>query len=163
MPLSIMLDSSFVISLVTPGERNHEKADKYFRYFVAENIAMQISAIVVSELELSAQTSVLPEKLFIFPPFNVEHAQAASDLAALFRQEYSPGGGSGRAQVKDDTKIIAQALLLGLDFLISSDDQMVARCEWLRTVKGRALRAINLNTDFSLQPFVPADGQGRLF
>lgn len=163
MPLRIMLDSSFVISFVTAEERNHEKTNKYFRYFVAENIEMQISSIVVSELELPAQTSVLPEKLFIFPPSNVEHAQAASDLAVLFRREYFPRGGSGRTQVKDDTKIIAQALSLELDFLISSDDQMVARCEWLRTVKGKALRSIDLNADFSLQPFVPSDGQGRLF
>jgi hypothetical protein len=160
MATRIMLDTSFVISLLNAEERNHAKAESYFRFFVSDKIDMLVSPIVFSECDMGQLTALLPERLFIFPPFNGEHGSVAREIGELLRQR---GGNPTETKVvvKDDTKIIGQALSLGVEFLIASDKNMIARCEWLRKSHGKSLRGVDLNDEFSVRYFRP-DGQDIL-
>jgi hypothetical protein len=162
MPIRIMPDSTFVISLLGPNERNHEKAEAYFRYFLDSGIEMHLSSIVASEIEVPPGSPALPVEFYIPQPFNVEHGIAAANLAQLLRTRQPGTEPADRIRSKDDTKILAHALALGLDFIISSDRGMCSRCEWLRTTHGRPLRAINLNDEYSVRHFSPDDPQAQL-
>lgn len=48
---SVLIDTSFLITLFDNSRPNHEVAKKYYKYFIDNNIDMYLSAIVASEYE----------------------------------------------------------------------------------------------------------------
>lgn len=93
---------------------------------------------------------------FPLPPFNHEDAVAS---ASFDFKAFKDGGEKDRQSLKDDLKIIGHAHARNLGYLITDDaDTMFEYCETLRKDGRTHLRAIKLQTGFSLQHFAP-DGQ----
>lgn len=68
---SVLLDTSFLITLYDTTRDNHENAKEYFKYFIANSIDMYISSIVASEYQQKGDINIIfSTDNFIDCPFN---------------------------------------------------------------------------------------------
>ena len=112
-----MVDTSFLISLASPARDNHVTARRYWRHFTEEQIPIYLSAIVVSE---SCVKQPMPPEILrccVTLPFNWDDAiqTAKLDIGGFDRQ------GESRVTLKDDVKILAQAITKDAGFVITDD------------------------------------------
>jgi predicted nucleic acid-binding protein len=114
----VVLDTSFFISLADSKRANHLAARKYWKYFLENEIPIYLSTIVVSEFYLKQE---LPPEILrscVILPFNWNDAIKASGLD--FRSH--AGDRESRQASKDDVKIIAQAEMIGAEYLVTDDE-----------------------------------------
>ena len=116
----VILDTSFLITLTDKAREHHDTACRYWEHFIEHNIAMYIPTIVVSEYHIKGPIPNYVYNQCILAPFNLDDAQAAAELGPLLAQRTS---GEPRVCLKDDLKIIAQALVLGAEFTICDDHE----------------------------------------
>jgi predicted nucleic acid-binding protein len=151
----VMLDTSFLITLADPRRERHTVAKQYFQHFLTARMPMHVSAIVVAEFCRRQELATLPLEQLVLVPFNHEDAVVAAEF------DFKPhkGAEQDRQSLKDDFKIIGHAHGRGLGYVITDDaDTMFEHCEALRKGGRTRLRAIKLQTGFSLEHFTP-DGQ----
>ena len=155
MRSGVMLDTSFLITLADPRRDRHPVAKQYFQYFLAEKRPMFVSAVVVAEFCRRQELATLPLEQLVLVPFTHEDAV----VAASFDFKPHKGVEQDRQSLKDDFKIIGHAHARQLGYVITDDaDTMFGYCETLRKEGCTHLRAIKLQTGFSLEHFTP-DGQ----
>lgn len=58
--ISVLVDTSFLITLADPVRRHHEVAKTYFREFLNANVPLYLSAIVASEFQVKQAVNDLP-------------------------------------------------------------------------------------------------------
>jgi predicted nucleic acid-binding protein len=151
----VMLDTSFLITLADPRRDRHPTAKQYFQHFIAAKMPMFVSAIVVAEFCRRQELVTLPLEQLVLVPFTHEDAVVAASFA--FKPHI--GAEQDRQSLKDDFKIIGHAHARQLRYVITDDaDTMFGYCEALRKEGRTHLRAIKLQTGFSLEHFTP-DGQ----
>ncbi|OYQ34006.1 hypothetical protein CHU92_12265 [Flavobacterium cyanobacteriorum] len=80
MNKSVLLDTSFVISLVDDSRVNHQKAVQFYKYFIENKIAMILSSIVTSEFCTKQDIADLPLNNFKPLPFNIPDSYHISSL-----------------------------------------------------------------------------------
>ena len=80
---SILVDTSFLITLADPARRHHEAATTYLRESLKANVPLYLSAIVASEFQVKQAVNDLPLRNFIILPFNIDHAQKAGECARI--------------------------------------------------------------------------------
>ena len=66
--ISILVDTSFLITLADPARRNHEVAKTYFRLCLKANVPLYLSAILASEFQVKQAVNNLPLRNFIVLP-----------------------------------------------------------------------------------------------
>ena len=113
-----MLDTSFLISLVDSNRPNHSVAIQYYKLLIQQQSHLYFSAIVAAEIAIKQPITDFPLKNFQHVPFNIPHSTEAARIWNLL------GGhdnGDNRAVVKDDVKIMAQALHEGIPFILTED------------------------------------------
>ena len=71
---SVLLDTSFLISLSDPARAHHAQAVQYYRECVHRQVPMYLSTIVISEFQVRQSINDLPLRNFVVLPFNVDHA-----------------------------------------------------------------------------------------
>jgi PIN domain nuclease of toxin-antitoxin system len=146
MTVSVLLDTSFLISLVDNKRDNHEVAKKYYTYILEMEIPIYFSSIVASEFAIKQPITDLPLDNFRTLPFNLLHSIKAAEVWNLL------GGrdnGDSRSVIKDDMKIIAQALKENIEFVLTDDTKTFYKyCERLRTVNHWSIKAIKLVDGF---------------
>jgi hypothetical protein len=156
---SVLLDTSYLISLVNQKRPNHSVAHQYYRHMLDHQLPMFLSAIVASEIAIKEPITSLPLANFRVLPFNITHAvEAARIWNALGMRDVS----DSRAIVRDDVKLMGQAERESIPFILTEDASTLYKyCERLRAVGTLKLRAIKLADGFDDCAF-RMDGQAGL-
>ena len=152
MSAGVVLDTSFLITLAGPDRSHHAAARRYWKHFSESGIPIYLPTIVVSEF--CCKQEIPPEILrsCVLLPFNWDDAIKASslDLSSL-RQE-----GQSRVALKDDLKIIAQAIVKDAAYLITDDNDTFYRyATRLTTIGQSTFKAIKLEDGFDRSFFRP--------
>jgi predicted nucleic acid-binding protein len=154
---SVLLDTSFLISLSDPARPHHETAKSYYREFIQRGSLMFLSAVVASEFHVKQSINDLELRNFIVLPFNIDHAMACG----LLLRELTRDAGDDRVRVKDDLKLIAQCQCEGITHLATEDtNTLVKYLDRLRASGRAATRALPLVGGFDVALF--ENGQARL-
>lgn len=80
---SVLLDTSFLIRLLSKNDPLHQNAEDYYRYFLEKEIPMYISTITVAEYCVNGDISELPLRSVRIIPFNIQHAPIAGGFANI--------------------------------------------------------------------------------
>ena len=146
MTAAVLLDTSFLISLVDGNRPNHSIAVQYYRMMLEQQSPMFFSAIVAAEFAIKQPITDLPLKNFRCIPFNITHSIEAARLwNALGKHD----GGDNRAVVRDDIKLMAQAAHESISFILTEDASTLYKyCERLRDAGVLRVRAIKLVDGF---------------
>ena len=159
MTAAVLLDTSFLISLVDGNRANHSVAAQYYRLMLEQQCPMYFSAIVVAEFAIGQPITDLPLKNFRFIPFNVPHSVEA---ARLWNMIIKHDDGDDRAVVRDDIKLIAQAAHEHISVILTEDAKTLYKyCERLRSAGMLRVRAIKLVDGFDSSA-LREDGQRGL-
>lgn len=136
---SVLLDTSFLISLSDPQRPHHEHAQAYYRECVHRQVVMYLSTVVVSEFQVKQPINDLPLRNFMILPFNVDHAMSCG----LIIQKMARDSGDDRVRVKDDCKLLAQCNCEAISHLISEDASTLTkyldRANQMNLVKTKAV------------------------
>lgn len=143
----VILDTSFLTKLVDSTCKEHQAAKAHWAHFVSQDIRVFLPTIVVSEFQV-----VEPIPDFIYSsatllPFNFNDAETCAKIN-FPKVEHRPGakGQPGARQaIKDDIKIIAQAINENVSYAISGDTETFLKfvkrlhTEGITTCRGIAL------------------------
>lgn len=142
---SILLDTSFLISLADSGRPNHAVAKRYLTECLSRGVPLYMSTIVASEFQVKQAVNDLPLRNFIVLPFNIDHAMRTGILMRGFQRD----DGDDRAAVKDDVKLIAQADCESISHVLTEDKNTLAKyLERLRQAGACNVRPIVLADGF---------------
>jgi len=156
MKPSVLLDTSFLISLVDSKRVNHDTAKQYYKHILEQRLPIYFSAIVASEFSIKQPIEELELRSFRVLPFNIPHSKKSAHLWNLLDGRDS---GDNRSVVKDDIKIIAQALCENIPFILTDDANTFYKyCERLHNIHNLDIRAIKLADRFDLSA-LRLDGQ----
>ncbi len=155
-----VLDTGFLISLVDRNRPCHDAARKYYRYFLENGVTMFLSTIVAAEFAVKQPVTDLPLRNFRVLPFNLGDAKRCAELnVSYYRNKYGAGQ---RDAVKDDFKIIAQAVEQDARVLLTEDDKTLSvYCEHLRKDGKINFRVAGLQKGFDIAS-VNEDGQSEM-
>jgi len=117
MAAGVVLDTSYLITLADPGRTHHIAARNYWRHFTENTIPIYVPTIVISEFYIKQQIPPDILRACVILPFNWDDAVKAAELdfSKIDRQEES------RASLKDDVKIIAQAIVKDSAWIITDE------------------------------------------
>lgn len=159
MTAEVLLDTSYVISLVDATRANHETAAKYYRQMLAESVPMYFSAIVAAEFGVKQPITDLPLQNFRHLNFNIPHGQRA---AQLWNALGSRNDDTQRHVARDDVKLIAQACHERIPFILTEDASSLHRyCGRLRDNGACQVRSVVLAAGYDPGAF-RLDGQQGL-
>lgn len=146
MTATVLLDTSFLITLFSEARHNHATAVMYYRHMLQHNVPMHFSSIVASEFGIKQSIAELPLGNFRVLNFNVPHGQKSAVLWNALGKRVE---GDSRAVIRDDVKLIAQASHEGIDFLLTDDAATLLKyCERLRAAGVIQTRAIAMKDGF---------------
>lgn len=156
MTVSVLLDTSFLITLFNEKRTHHATAVEYYRYLLQHNVPMHFSAIVAAEFGIKQAITDLPLGNFRILNFNVPHGQKAAALWSAIGQR---DAGDSRSVVRDDVKLIAQASHEGIGFLLTDDAATLHKySERLRAAGIIQTRALAMQDGFNAN-LLREDGQ----
>lgn len=154
---SVLLDTSFLISLSDPARPHHAAAKGYYRECIERRVPMFVSTVVVSEFSVKQAINDLPMRNFIVLPFNIDHAMACG----LMVRGSPRDDGDDRVRVKDDFKLIAQCQCEGISHVFCEDASTLAKyIDRQREAGHLATRGVLLRAGFDASWF--ENGQSRL-
>ena len=154
---SVLLDTSFLISLSDPARAHHVAAVAYYRECVRRQVPMYLSTIVISEFQVKQAINDLPLRNFVVLPFNVDHAMRCGLIIRSMDRDPE----DDRVRVKDDFKLLAQCDCEAISHLISEDASTLAK--YLDRARNTGLaptKVVLLRDGFDAAWF--ENGQGRL-
>lgn len=159
MTAAVLLDTSFLISLVDRNRPNHLVAAQYYRLLLEQQSPIYFSAIVAAEISIKQPITDLPLKNFRAIPFNIPHS---IESARIWNALGTRDRGDSRAVIRDDVKLMAQAAHELIPFILTEDASTLYKyCERLR-ISGRLnVRAIKLVDGFDSSA-LRLDGQKGL-
>ena len=153
--ISVLLDTSFLISLANASRQNHAIAKAYYKYMLENKIAIHFSTIAASEFSIKQPITEMPLRTFIALPFNIGHATESAKLWNYITRD----PGDARHVIRDDMKLIGQASKEGINFILTEDAHTLYKyCERLRLDGLSCPRAIKLIDGFDISK-LNADGQ----
>jgi len=120
---SVLLDTSFLISLSDPARTHHAAAVQYYKECVHRQVPMYLSTIVISEFQVKQAINDLPLRNFVVLPFNVDHAMRCGLIIRSMARDPE----DDRVRVKDDFKLLAQCDCESISHLISEDASTLAK------------------------------------
>lgn len=123
---SVILDTSFLIRLLTASDPLHNNALGYFKYFSEKNIPMYVSTISIAEYCVDGEVSELPMRNLRIVPFNLQHATLAGKFAKILFDAKKTGEivVNQRNVIPNDVKIFAQANCIeDIKYFVTSDTE----------------------------------------
>ena len=154
---SLLLDTSFLISLSDPTITHHAAAVQYYKECVHRQVPMYLSTIVISEFQVKQAINDLPLRNFVVLPFNVDHAMRCG----LIIRQMARDPEDDRVRVKDDFKLLAQCDCEAISHLISEDASTLAKyLNRARDVGFATTKVMLLSEGFDAAWF--ENGQSRL-
>ena len=146
MKASVLLDTSFLISLVDRNRVNHQTATQYYKLLLEQQLPIYFSAIVAAELSIKQSITDLPLKNFRSVPFNIPHS---IESARIWNLLGTRDNGDSRVAIRDDVKLMAQASHESIPFILTEDASTLYKyCERLRSSGNLNVRAIKLVDGF---------------
>ena len=121
--ISVLLDTSFLISFADSSRTNHATALGYYRECVRRQVPMYLSTVVISEFQVKQAVNDLPLRNFAVLPFNIDHAMKCGLLIRNMARDQE----DDRVRVKDDFKLVAQCDCEAISHLISEDAGTLAK------------------------------------
>ncbi len=121
---SVILDTSFMIRLLSESEKLHQNALGYFRYFLEHNIPMYYSTVSIAEYCVKGDFYDLPFQSIRVLPFNIFHAKEAGRFAEALFKAKSKGliEVGNRVIIPNDSKIFAQgAVEKDIQYFVTAD------------------------------------------
>lgn len=121
---SVILDTSFLIRLLSANDVLHFNAVGYFKYFLEQNIPMYISTITIAEYCVNGDVMELPLRNVRVVPFNFQHAPIAGKFAKALYEARTANEISidNRLIIPNDAKIFAQANCVeDVKYFVTSD------------------------------------------
>jgi len=156
-----VLDTSFLINLVDRNRPCHATACSYYRHFLENGMPMFLSTVVAAEFAVKQSITDLPLRNFVVLPFNLEDATCCAGLRWDVCRQTS-GGTGPRDAVKDDFKIMAQAIVQNARCLVTEDEETMGKYWGLLKQSGRVtFRLVPLRAGFD-EARVNQDGQRAL-
>lgn len=156
MTASVLLDTSFLITLVNENRTHHTAAKQYYRHMLQNNVPMHFSSVVAAEFGIKQPIADLPLNNFRILNFNVAHAQEAATLWNALGQR---DDGDARAVVRDDLKLLAQASQESIEFILTEDARTMHKyCGRLNAMGLTITRSVTLKDGFSADS-LRQDGQ----
>nr|WP_315592951.1 hypothetical protein [uncultured Cupriavidus sp.] len=122
---SVLLDTSFLICLSSPSRPHHRIAKQYFQRFIAAEVTMHLSTIVVSEYEVRQRIGDLGLGNFIVLPFNIDDAVTTAKIFSVMHAARQTT--DGRDAVKDDAKLLGQCVVGGVTHFATDDGPCARR------------------------------------
>lgn len=150
--LSVLVDTSFLISLYDDSREHHENALKYFKYFLKNGVKIFLSTVVIQEFH-QKQTilDLIKTGNYQILPFNFDEAIAAANISHDLGNNSRMGS---RPEYRDDIKIIGQAKAKNIDFIITEDESTLAKyCASLRTLGVLSTKIIIVNEGYDVSVF----------
>ncbi|GAA3986394.1 hypothetical protein GCM10022279_06830 [Comamonas faecalis] len=148
--ISILLDTSYLITLADPARPQHDTATRYLREALAQGCPLYLSAIVASEFQVGQAVTDLPLRNLQVLPFNIDHAMTAGNLMRLLQRDR----GDDRVAVKDDIKLLAQMVCESITHILTEDvNTLVKYLDRLREQGQLSARAIVLAQGFDVSWF----------
>ena len=155
MGAGVVLDTSYLITLADPDRQNHAVARRYWQYFMEQGLPVFLPAIVVSEFYVRQEIPPDILRCSVVLPFNWDDAIKPAQLDFT---QYRAAGES-RVAIKDDVKIIAQAVICDAQYVVSEDaDTLIRIAAELKAAGKVDLKTICLKDGFDCA-FLDANGQ----
>ena len=154
---SVLLDTSFLISLSDPARPHHAVATAYYRECVNRQVPMYLSTIVISEFQVKQAINDLELRNFWVLPFNVDHAMRCGLIIRSMARDPE----DDRVRVKDDFKLVAQCDCELVSHLLTEDASTLSK--YLNRARDTGLAAtkvVLLKDGFDAAWF--ENGQARL-
>ncbi len=149
----VLLDTSFLISFVDRSRKHHAVAVQFFKFFASEGVPMFLSTIAAAEFHQKQPVTDLPLDAIVVLPFNLDDAMQAAQLDFA---QFKGTPGVTRDALKDDFKLLGQAKVQDLAFVITEDASSLYKyCAALRAQSALRTRAIKLEDGFDKSHFNP--------
>lgn len=149
---SVILDTSFMIRLLSESKKLHSNALGYFKYFLEHDIPMYFSTVSVAEYCVKGDFEDLPFQNIRILPFNIFHAKAAGNFADALFQAKSRGQIEipNRLIIPNDSKIFAQgAVEKDIRYFVTSDIKSERNIAIIREVCGAELEHLDITKSYS--------------
>jgi len=117
--IKIAIDTSFLIRLVKETDEQHDNVKSFFIEFYNKHATFYISTITLSEFLIKGTIEELPLDFLKIESFN--HFQAKK-AANIFNKLRDHKGNITRRALKDDVKILAQAIDKEIDYFLCADN-----------------------------------------
>ena len=162
VPKKVLADSSFLIALLNKGDAHHKSALEHFNFLVEKGVKFFLSPIVEAELTEDLQAADLP---LLSSLKRLTFTFRDGDLASSYRQKKHEKNGASRDCVKDDIKILAQAVINEMDALITADGKAISSIfEMLHPSAENHLCYIDITKNckdtFEVNPTLFEEGEG---
>ena len=132
----VLVDTSFLITLIDKGRANHETAKAYFKFWIDAKVRLYISTVVIAEYNVKGRIADIVMQHLTALPFNYSHAITTADLAAkkdLAKKEKTwPQTDKARDAIKDDLKLFAQTHSSGALLFVTDDQRTCKVVDFLR-------------------------------
>ncbi len=152
MSRSVLLDTSFFIRFLNDADPLFTNADRYFKYFIQNDINMVISTISIAEYCVGGDISELPLRNLQILPFNLNHAQRTGVFAKIAFEARRAGiiEISNRNIIPNDSKLFAQAdKESSIQYYVSSDGNSGVIYNLLSQRSNPAFEFINLKIPYN--------------
>lgn len=148
--IAFLVDTSFLITLADPTRANHHTAKAYFLEALRRGTPMYLSVIAASEFHVRQPVTDLPLRHFEVMPFNIDHAMTTGQ----FMRELQRDAQDDRMAVKDDIKLIAQAVCTSATHVLTEDARTLAKYVHRLNATGQtALKVVLLADGFDVAWF----------
>ena len=120
----VILDTSFLIRLLSAKDNLHTNAVGYFKYFLENDVSMHVSTITIAEYCVNGEVSELPLRNVRIIPFNFQHATVAGKFAKALYDARTANEIKidNRLIIPNDAKIFAQANCVDeIKYFVTSD------------------------------------------
>ena len=142
----MLVDTSFLISLVASDRQNHPVARDYFRAAIEQGVPLFLSALVACEFSRKQPVEDLGLHNFLVLPFNLPEAVQAAKLSAALKRD----DGDDRTSVAIDVMLLAQADRNQIGAILTEDaDSLAKYCDRLRRQGMITCHAIVLSDGFT--------------
>lgn len=151
---AVLLDTSFMIRLLTESDQLHNNALAYYKYFMEHGIDMKFSTISIAEYCVRGNISELPLRNFKIVPFNFDHAQRTGQFAATLYSARNDGrlpDKSERLLIPNDSKLLAQADLdPAIKYFVTSDVKAKNTISIINSECGARVQHLDIHTPVSV-------------
>ena len=150
---SVILDTSFMIRLLSESDPLHSNAKGYFRYFLENNIPMYFSTVSIAEYCVKGDFYDLPFQNIRVLPFNIFHAKEAGLFAEALFVARSKGliEMPNRPIIPNDSKIFAQGSVeKDIRYFVTSDVKSKRNIDILRQECAAEIEHMDITTPYNV-------------
>ncbi len=151
---AVLLDTSFIIRLLSESDGLHYNAVAYYKYFLEHGIDMKFSTISIAEYCVRGNISELPLRNLKIVPFNYDHAQRTGLFAATLFAARNAGklpDISERLLIPNDSKLLAQADLdPAIKYFVTSDVKAKNTISILNAESGARVQHLDIHTPVNI-------------